>query len=487
MIPYYNFVPRFYNLCLSYGFEPGRIMPSQSFCSDENQGFPTILITKHFGTFPFNHGHIGGVVATDRHGPHAHHGKDLAIIQASHVGYDPDSKRFGSYRRLQHEEDQSASHSCGKICSILDWYLNEYAFARENISFAQSNSEKLVFIDNQLLDSNRESGLFIHLDCLVAKGENGTADPIRTLSTSKAYCIHPEFEKRIPHSVWRQDKKMPIGIDLTPDMFYFKRNIVETSEGRDHLENNLTSHMPRIVTSSFPALTAAQVNTQVEFDRTYRTIIKEHEYAGKNLAFISGINIDFPPLKGTLFPLTKFVPWAAFIQTRDEQHIILEQNELFDALQAQKINNTNQINLEHAIRVMAETPYTILLVDDEQKYVHSLSERLKLRNNNTEIAYDGESALEFIQKNDPPEIIILDLKMPGIDGIETLQRAKAMNPDIEIIIITANESEDDRRACIESGAFAYIKKPLDIDDLSKILHDAAAKKNQGLGKKQTHQ
>ena len=91
---YSNFVPRFYNLCKSHGFETGRIMPSRAFCSDESQGFPIILITKHFGAFPFNHGLVGGIVATDRHGPHSHHGKDLVIIQASHVGYEPETRIY---------------------------------------------------------------------------------------------------------------------------------------------------------------------------------------------------------------------------------------------------------------------------------------------------------------------------------------------------------------------------------------------------------
>ncbi len=68
MMRFSVFVPRLYNLCRSYGFEKGRIMPSRAFCSDENQGFPIILITKHFGAFPFNHGMVGGIVATDRHG-----------------------------------------------------------------------------------------------------------------------------------------------------------------------------------------------------------------------------------------------------------------------------------------------------------------------------------------------------------------------------------------------------------------------------------
>jgi hypothetical protein len=79
MMRYNLFVPRLYNLCRSLGFGVGNIMPSRAFCADENQGFPTILITKHFGTFPFNHGRVGGIVATDRHGPHA---QDMVIIRA---------------------------------------------------------------------------------------------------------------------------------------------------------------------------------------------------------------------------------------------------------------------------------------------------------------------------------------------------------------------------------------------------------------------
>ena len=102
---------------------------------------------------------------------------------------------------------------------------------------------------------------------------------------------------------------------LSADLFYYKKRVSEALEGRDQLERNLSHSMPRIVTSDFPALAAAQANTQIEFDRTYRTIVTEEEYQGKNLAFIAGINIDISPQPGQLFPLTKFVPWAAYIQT----------------------------------------------------------------------------------------------------------------------------------------------------------------------------
>jgi hypothetical protein len=99
-------------------------------------------------------------------------------------------------------------------------------------------------------------------------------------------------------------------------------------------------------------LTAAEINTQIEFDRTFRTIVKERAYHGKKLLFIAGINIDVSPQSGQLFPLTKFVPWAAYIQDRDGSFFTLEQNEVVKALDQQSTDNPDQIDLEAAIHIM---------------------------------------------------------------------------------------------------------------------------------------
>jgi hypothetical protein len=355
MMRYSKFVPRFYNLCKSYGFEPGRIMPSRAFCSDENQGFPIILITKHFGAFPFNHGLVGGIVATDRHGPHAHHGKDLVIIQASHVGYDPETGNFGVYRRLQ--MDPSAyTASCGKIDAVLEWYQQEYNFAKENVSFALMDGQTVVILDNQFLDNGREDGLFLALDKIVDIEKGNPPEPLHVLSTSKMFRINPVFKSRLPQSLWKSNNRVPINEQMTADLFYFRRNVSTAIEGRDQLEHNLSRYMPQIVTSDFPAFTAALANAQMEFDRAYRTLIKEPGYHGKNLAFIAGINIDISPQKGQLFPLTKFVPWAAYIQTQDKKQFILEQKEIMEALNAQSFVNPDRIELSKAIQVMESTP-----------------------------------------------------------------------------------------------------------------------------------
>jgi CheY-like chemotaxis protein len=121
-----------------------------------------------------------------------------------------------------------------------------------------------------------------------------------------------------------------------------------------------------------------------------------------------------------------------------------------------------------------EMPSKVLLVDDEREFVQTLSERLILRDMGSAIAYDGESALNLI-KEDEPEVIIVDLKMPGVDGLEVLRKVKETRPEIEVIILTGHGHEEDRQLCMELGAFAYLQKPLDINVLSDTIQKANEK------------
>ena len=125
-------------------------------------------------------------------------------------------------------------------------------------------------------------------------------------------------------------------------------------------------------------------------------------------------------------------------------------------------------------KIDLEAPSKVLLVDDEREFVQTLSERLIMREMGSAVTYDGESALDMVSK-DEPEVMILDLKMPGIDGIEVLRRVKQTNPEIEVIILTGHGSENDRKVCIDLGAFAYLQKPVDIDLLSEKLKEANEK------------
>ncbi|MCB1760993.1 MAG: hypothetical protein KDI68_14575 [Gammaproteobacteria bacterium] len=352
MMRYSRFVPRLYNFCLSLGMEPGKIMPSRAFCSDESQGFPIILIAKQFGTFPFNHGVVGGGVATDRHGPHASHGKDLVIIQASHVGYDPESDTFGVYRRNQ-TSDCHSSTNCGKLMAVTQWYIDAYRFACDNIVLEPPDEGgHLISINNLLLQGDRSEGLLLALDQLIAHDDTGNPILVRALSTARRFRASPLLIGRIGEQ-WPSDRAMPIGRLLTAELFTFRRNL--PTDPLNHLEQNLINPMPWIVTDAAPALAAAQVNTQVEFDRTYRTISQEQGYQQRNLLFIAGLNIDISPRPDQIFPLTKFIPWAAYLQTADGGHRILEQQALYEALMSSDSENPNKIDLEEAIRVMEQS------------------------------------------------------------------------------------------------------------------------------------
>lgn len=121
-----------------------------------------------------------------------------------------------------------------------------------------------------------------------------------------------------------------------------------------------------------------------------------------------------------------------------------------------------------------EMPSKVLLVDDERDFVQTLSERLIMRDMGSAVAYDGESALNMI-KDEEPEVMILDLRMPGIDGIEVLRQVKSSNPDIEVIVLTGHGTEKDKETCMALGAFAFLQKPVDIQVLSQTLMKANEK------------
>lgn len=118
-----------------------------------------------------------------------------------------------------------------------------------------------------------------------------------------------------------------------------------------------------------------------------------------------------------------------------------------------------------------EGPKKIMLVDDEKDFVQTLSERLKTRHLESSIAYNGEEALAMADQ-ETPEVIVLDLMMPGIDGIETLRRLKQNHPEVEVIILTGHGSEQEKRQAEDLGAFAYLRKPVDIDDLARVMREA---------------
>ena len=113
----------------------------------------------------------------------------------------------------------------------------------------------------------------------------------------------------------------------------------------------------------------------------------------------------------------------------------------------------------------------VLLVDDEQEFVETMADRLQLREVQATTAYNGEEALAVVEEEEP-DVIVLDLRMPGIDGLEVLRRVKRAYPKIEVIILTGHGTQQDEEAARTIGAFDYVTKPADLDELVRRIKNA---------------
>ncbi|KHK03067.1 response regulator [Desulfovibrio sp. TomC] len=116
----------------------------------------------------------------------------------------------------------------------------------------------------------------------------------------------------------------------------------------------------------------------------------------------------------------------------------------------------------------------VLLVDDEESYVETLRKRLMRRGLEVGMAHSGEQALESLAAN-PVDVVLLDVKMPGMDGMETLSRIKQAHPRTEVIMLTGHANVDVAIRGMEQGAFDYLMKPAEMDDLYYKIQDAHKK------------
>ena len=118
----------------------------------------------------------------------------------------------------------------------------------------------------------------------------------------------------------------------------------------------------------------------------------------------------------------------------------------------------------------------VLLVDDEVEFVSALAERLALRDYAVRTANNALEALALIHK-DSPDVVILDLKIPGMDGIETLKTIKKFDPAIQVIMLTGHGDVQSVEEGMKSGAFEYIMKPVDIGELTSKIDKAQKSRN----------
>lgn len=113
----------------------------------------------------------------------------------------------------------------------------------------------------------------------------------------------------------------------------------------------------------------------------------------------------------------------------------------------------------------------VLLVDDEKEFVSTLAERLEMRDITTLVAHDGESALRIIADERPP-VVVLDVMMPGISGLNVLKRIREDFPGIKVILLTGRGSTKDGIEGMKLGAFDYLMKPVKIEGLIKKMNEA---------------
>ncbi len=119
-------------------------------------------------------------------------------------------------------------------------------------------------------------------------------------------------------------------------------------------------------------------------------------------------------------------------------------------------------------------PLTVLLVDDEPRFREILAKRLRHRGVSVEEAPGGEEALESMRR-EAKEVVVLDVKMPGLDGIETLRRLKTAHPECEVILLTGHASPQDGVEGIKAGAFDYLSKPVEFEHLLRKITQARNK------------
>ena len=118
----------------------------------------------------------------------------------------------------------------------------------------------------------------------------------------------------------------------------------------------------------------------------------------------------------------------------------------------------------------------ILLVDDEAPFVETMTKRLTKRKLEVKTALNGPEALKALDKNPNVEVVILDVKMPGMDGVETLKEIKKRHPLVEVIMLTGHATVETAIEGMKLGALDYLMKPCEMELLMAKVEEAAAKK-----------
>ena len=123
----------------------------------------------------------------------------------------------------------------------------------------------------------------------------------------------------------------------------------------------------------------------------------------------------------------------------------------------------------------------VLLVDDETPFVETMKKRLTRRHLDIVLAASGPEALEALEGNGLIEVVILDVRMPGMDGIQTLRLIKAARPEVEVIMLTGHATMETALEGMKLGAFDYLTKPCSIEQVLAKIEEALEKRRKSKG------
>ena len=124
---------------------------------------------------------------------------------------------------------------------------------------------------------------------------------------------------------------------------------------------------------------------------------------------------------------------------------------------------------------MAKKQINLLIVDDEEQFLKSMTKRLEIRDFNVIAVDRGEKAIEAAREH-PIDIALVDLKMPGMNGEQTLEALKKQHQWMEVVILTGHGSVDSAVECTKSGAYSYLQKPCEWERLLSVLAEAYKRK-----------
>ena len=134
----------------------------------------------------------------------------------------------------------------------------------------------------------------------------------------------------------------------------------------------------------------------------------------------------------------------------------------------EKIRTAASAGTPSQVQRPSEQAVRLLIVDDEQEFLESLTRVLTRRGMLVTTAVDAVSALKLLSEQ-PFDVAVLDIKMPGIDGVQLFQKIKIQHPLIEVIMLTGHPSAETAFESSRAGAFRYITKPPDIEELAKSI------------------